>query len=168
METRRRGRSGRYNINLLEGLEMVGLECLQPEIWGIWSWDIKMNVNTIAKLIADTNETELVTAWEFTGNKQPSHWVAHAIALPRLRQLMGNNADHAADALHLWICELNNVAYFVTDDKKYRRYVENTLQIASKTKIIGSKELLEVLGVEKVPFPRNRIDYALSVLDIDD
>ena len=84
-----------------------------------------------------------------------------------LRKIIGNS-KHYADALHLWVCELNEVEYFVTDDSRFRRYVENTLQFGMKTKIIGPIELLKINGIKEIPFPKERFKYALSVLDLDD
>lgn len=166
-EIGRREPKGRMEVNLLGKLNTKELECLPSEIWGVWSFAQDSELGLISKSIAETNEVALINSWHATGKKQPSHWVVHAKAIPRLKEFIGNS-KHFADALHLWICELNEVEYFVTDDSKFRDYIEKTLQLVTKTKIVGPNELLEICGVKKIPLPRKRIKNALSILDLDD
>ena len=164
-EIGRRKPIGRMKINLLESLKTKELDCLPSEIWGFWSFVRDVELNSVSMLIATTDETALLKLWQSAGNKQPSHWNNHAKAIPRLNEIIGNS-KHYADALHLWICELNEVEYLVTDELRFRDYIEKTQQLVTKTKIINPDELLEVCGVKKILFPKERLKthYLCSTL----
>ena len=97
----------------------------------------------------------------------PSFWGQHFLNLKRLRHLTSHQS-HYADALHLWICELNNVDYFVTADNKFRRFMSETLKTESSVRTVSPTELLLEMNEPVIPFPAHRVEGALSVLDLDD
>jgi hypothetical protein len=158
-----------YHIGMFDQLSQceLALNALPPELVGVWSFQSELKlVDVVKKFLAIDGETFMKFV-EPRSNEVPLFWHHQFSNISRLRFLTSHNCHHA-DALHLWICEINNIDYFVTADNSFNNFMSKTLHTTSSVHIISPTELLLDLNEFVVPFPAEKVPFALSILDLDD
>ena len=164
MELSNNQNRGIIKVSLLDDIQEYEAKALASEIVGSLL-EPSLKVGQIVKrfLAIDENKLEQIDLTKI----YPPHYGDHFRDLNRLRQF-AQHPTHCADAFHIWVCELNNIDYFVTADRKIKKYFSDTLKIKINVKIVDPTELLSLLNEPIQRMPIERIPYAMSALDLDD
>jgi hypothetical protein len=145
----------------------LAMNALPPELVGVWSFQSELKLKCVVQKFLAINQKAFEKLIDLHTNEFPPFWHHQFSDVSRLHFLTSHNCHHA-DALHLWVCELNGIDYFVTADLKFKRFISQTLHTTSSVRIVSPTELLCELKEPVIPFPAEKVQNALSILDLDE
>ena len=165
IELRNNRNRGTIKVSLLDYIPEYEAEALPHELAEYFIGDADLNLDNIIRRFLTVDEKKLKQLCLI--DPYLARHENHLNDLNRLRQFAEHPA-HNADAFHVWVCELNKIEYFVTADRKIKRYFADTLRIKTNVKIVDPTELLSLLNEPILKLPGEKIPFAMSVFDLDD